>query len=134
MAFERQDVGQKPDLEELKKQLTNLVGKELAKEKTDPHLIYSLVKDRVGIENIDDNMLNFAINSAFDQINKAKLAEKPLSGVDFDRQVDLVVNWALIKIKRGSDSEIGQIDSGKIKDIDYGTGGDNIILKDFKIR
>jgi len=129
--FGRQDVGSAPDFESLKRDLASFIQAELNKDKLDAHVIYSSIKEKIGSGNTDDTMLNFAINSAINQIEKAKDSGKPLSDVDLKKQVDLVVGWALIKVKGKDDSEIGAIGAGKNDDIDYGTGGDTIALKDF---
>ena len=134
MDFGRQDVSNESDFDSTKRELNTLVRSALDEEKPDARLIYSDIKERVGSENTDDSMLNFAINSAINQITKAKKSGKPLSKVDLQKQIDLVVDWALIKIRGKDNFEISQTGKTNAEDIDYGTGGDSIVLKDFKAK
>ncbi len=134
MDFGPQDVPKPKDLQSLKREISSLVSEKFSEKTIDSRSVYSGIKDKLGVENIDDQMLNFAINSAVEEITKAKKIDKPLSAGELQRQVDLVVNWALIKIKGKNSEQIGQINSTGTKDIDFGSGGDTIVLKDFKIK
>jgi len=134
MDFERQDVPPTSNADSLKKELTLLVQSELSKEEINANTIYSKIKEKIGAENADDAMLNFAINTAMSKITKAKKAAVVLPKAEFKKQVDLVVGWALIKIKGKDESEIGELGKNNTNDQGYGTGGDLIVLKDFKIK
>lgn len=122
------------DKESLRKELDSFVRAKLSKEEVNVNAIYSGVRNIVGSDNTDGTMLNFAANMAVGEIKKAKDAGKELSKSEFQKQVDLVVNWALIKIKGKDSSEINEIGAGNSKDVGYGTGGDTITLKDFNLK
>jgi len=134
MDFGRQDVPSTSNADSLKRELTFLVQSELSKEEININAIYSKINEKIGAENIDDAMLNFAINTAVGEITKAKKAGVILSKAEFKKQVDLVVGWSLIRVKGKDESEIGELGKNNTDDTSYGTGGDSIVLKDFKIK
>jgi len=97
--------------------------------------IYAAIVERIGENNLDGYMLSFAIKKSLKDLNKQR-AEIKDSGkqLEVKKQVDLIVGWALMKVKAKSTAEIERIGSNQSKS----TGFDSEVkiepLKKFNIK
>jgi len=78
-----------------------IVEKMLNSDNIDQKKLYQAVVGNLGEENVDSQMLNFAIKQSTEKIQALRKSGKH-DLVNFNRAVDLVVDWALIKIKSKS--------------------------------
>ena len=123
------------NIETLQRELSAKVAA-LLKEKAPNHdKIYAEIVERVGESNLDGYMLSFAIKKSLKDIAKEKLKIKD-SGkqLEVKKQVDLIVSWALMKIKAKNDAEIERISSNQSKNAGFGAGVKIEPLKKFKVK
>lgn len=93
----------KTDTNYIKKQIKELVEKELGSDNLDQRKIYQKITNLIGEENIDSQMLVFAIRRSVEKINQLKKNSED-DILEFNRAVGLIVDWSLIKLKSKTES------------------------------
>lgn len=95
----------KIDIHQKKTEIKLLLQNFFQSDNFDQNKVFQLVIEKLGRENVDEQMLNFAIRQSVGKIETIKKSKKP-DKIEIDRAIDLIVDWSLIKLKSKSSENI----------------------------